>query len=179
MGQGYGAARLPLMKNEFVLLGPATDPAGVASLQDSVTAFKQIADKKTPFVSRGDDSGTHKKELSIWVLAGVEPYGDWYLEVGRGMADSLRFANENNAYVIVDSGTWLAMRKRLDLKLLLKGDNKLENSYSVIAVNPDKHASINKKAADAFVSWVLSPQASRLISDYKVDGEQLFYLPDA
>ena len=176
--QGHGVARLPLMKNEFVLLGPATDPAEVVSLQDSIAAFKQIADKKAPFVSRGDDSGTHKKELSIWALAGIEPYADWYLEVGKGMADTLRFANQNNAYVMVDSSTWLAMRKRLELKLLLKGDSNLVNPYSVIAVNPGKHASVNKKAADVFIAWMLSPQAARLISDYKVDGEQLFYLPD-
>ena len=171
---GYGVQRYPVMHNDFVIVGPADDPAGVAGSPDVITALKRIADHRQRFVSRGDDSGTHKKEKSLWRAAGIEPNGRWYLQAGQGMGKVLQMASEMQAYTMTDRGTWLAMRDKLDLKLLNAGDERLFNPYGIIAVNPAKHPGVNHDAAMKLIEWFTSPETKKKIADFKVGGEQLF-----
>jgi tungstate transport system substrate-binding protein len=163
------------MYNDFVLLGPETDPAGVGKLKDAAAALKRIMEAKQTFVSRGDDSGTHKKEKLLWEKAGVQPKGDWYLEAGQGMSATLRMADEKNAYVMVDRATYTSNRKTLRLKLLLEGDRALFNPYGVIAVNPYRHRHAKYELAMALIAWMTSPECQRMIAAYQKEGEQLYH----
>jgi len=170
----YGLAHLPLMKNDFILAGPKDDPVGVATIPGIINAFKAIAEKQARFISRGDDSGTHNKELEIWHKSNIEPYGRWYIEYGHGMGKTLSFADETNAYVLVDRGTWLAMRDQLKLVRLFDDDGLLDNPYHIISINPDRHPSVNKQGAQRFIEWMTSKQGQNIIKNFTIDGEQLF-----
>ena len=174
MHAGYGLARLPLMKNDFILAGPENDPAGVATTSNIISAFKAIAEKQAGFISRGDDSGTHNKELEIWHKSNIVPYGKWYIEYGHGMGKTLSFADEMNAYLLADRGTWLAMREQLRLVQLFESDGMLDNPYHIISINPDKHPSVNKQAAQRFIEWMTSKHGQDIIKNFTIDGEQLF-----
>ncbi|MFO8015163.1 MAG: substrate-binding domain-containing protein [Phycisphaerae bacterium] len=179
---GYGVNRRAVMVNDFLLLGPAADPAGVAETDSAADALAAVARAEAPFVSRGDDSGTHKKERALWAEAGIEPAGPWYLEVGQGMGATLLLADEKRAYCLSDRGTYLAMRDKIDLEVRFEGDPVLRNPYSIIAVNPARHPDVNYAGAMALVGWVTSPRGQRLIGDFQVDGEGLFQptaVPDA
>ncbi len=172
---GHGLTRHQVMYNDFVLVGPPDDPAQIKGLDDVVQALVRISAERALFVSRADDSGTNKKELSLWREAGVDPYGaDWYLETGSGMAATLELAGTRIGYTLTDRGTWLARRTQLSLRLLAVGDKRLHNPYAAIVVNPVKHPETNVDAAEAFVNWLLSSEAQGLIREFRVDGEQLF-----
>ncbi len=173
--EGYGLERHQIMHNDFVIVGPSDDPAGVMGLTDTIQAIARVRDCECIFLSRGDDSGTHRKERLLWRYAGIDPYGqNWYHELGLGIADVLRAAGERQAYTLTDRGTWLALKDQLELRLLVEGDALLKNPYGIIAVNPAKHPNINFAAANAFVEWMCSPSAQRLIRDYRKHGEPLF-----
>lgn len=178
---GFGVERIPFMYNYFVLVGPESDPANIAACADATAAVKAIADSKSPFVSRGDDSGTHKAELKIWDSAAVKPEGDWYLSAGAGMGACLTQASERQAYVLTDKATYLSMKGNLDSRILLEKSDEMKNTYSVIAVNPEKSQGINIDGANALIQWITSDEASALIKDYGVVeyGEALFYLLEA
>jgi len=178
VADGYGANRRDVMHNDFVILGPAEDPAGVRGMKDAAAALTRLADSKVSFVSRGDDSGTHKKEHSLWHGAGIEPSGSWYLSAGQGMGACLTMANEKRAYVLSDRGTYLAYGEKINLEVLVEGDPRLFNPYGVIAVNPDKHPHVKYEDAMTFINWLTSPEAQNMIAGYQRGGEQLFY-PDA
>jgi len=177
--EGYGVNRRAVMHNEFVIVGPGKDSAGVKKLKSAVEAFEEIAEKGSPFVSRGDDSGTNIKELDIWDDAGINPKGKgWYFEAGVNMADTLMVANQKRAYTLTDMGTFLNYEPKLDLKVLFKGDPVLRNNYSVIAVNPDRFPKAKYREAMDFIAFVTSPEGQHLIGNYKKHGVNLFY-PDA
>jgi tungstate transport system substrate-binding protein len=175
---GYGLVRHQVMHNDFIIVGPSQDPVGLHGQRDIKRALTRLRDRQGLFLSRADDSGTHKKELALWQAAGIDPYGqDWYQEVGMSMSQALQQASARRAYTLTDRGTWLALRDRLQLALLVEGDPLLANPYGVIAVNPARHQGINAVAATAFVDWLCSPAAQRLIRDYRLHGEPLF-IPD-
>jgi tungstate transport system substrate-binding protein len=178
VADGFGVDRRDVMHNDFVILGPREDPAGVGGGKDAAAALQKISEAKKDFVSRGDDSGTHKKEKTLWKAAGIEPSGSWYLAAGQGMGACLTMANEKRAYVMSDRGTYLAYRDKIDLAVLVDGDPKLFNPYGVIAVNPEKHPHVKYDAAKTFIEWLTGREAQALIESYKRNGEQLFY-PDA
>lgn len=181
VASGYGVNRKDVMYNEFFLVGPADDPAGVAETKTAVEAFKKIAEEKAAFISRGDNSGTHKKELSIWSKCQLSPSGQtdtWYTEAGQGMGATLTMANEMNAYTLVDSGTWYAFMDKVDLKIVAQGDTALFNPYGVIAVNPEKYPNIHYNAAMAFINFITSEEGQKIIGDYRKNGHQLF-IPSA
>jgi len=170
------------MYNDFILLGPASDPAGVRGSKTVMEAFRKIAAKGAPFVSRGDKSGTHHRELSLWKKAGVTSKGrPWYLEVGQGMAKTLRIAGEKEAYTLSDRGTWLAVkdRERLDLSILYEGSPLLRNQYGVMAVNPKAHPHVKFAAAMQFVHWLTSPAGQSAIASFKGPGGAQLFFPDA
>ncbi len=172
---GHGLTRHPIMHNDFVIVGPQGDPARIEGGGDAVRALVRISGARVLFVSRGDDSGTHKKELRLWQEAGIDPYGaEWYLETGTGMSATLKLAEARNGYTLVDRGVWLAMRAQLSSRLLVEGDERLGNPYAAIVVNPAKHPGTNAAAAKAFVKWLLSSEAQGIIQGFRVDGEQLF-----
>ncbi len=176
MASGYGLERIPLMKNEFILAGPEHDPACVTDVQDIAGAFKAVARNKAGFVSRGDDSGTHKKELEIWSKSNIEPYGRWYIEYGHGMGETLFYADKMNAYTLVDKGTWLAKHDRLKLVTLFSGDALLDNPYHIISINPSVHPSVNAAGAAQFIEWMTSKKGQDMIENLTISGEQL-YIP--
>ena len=179
IAEGYGVNRRIVMHNDFVIIGPAKDPAKIKSLSTAVEGFEEIADKDSPFVSRGDDSGTNIKELDIWDDAGINPKGKgWYFETGAKMGDTLLIADQKGAYTLSDMGTFLNYESKIDLKVLFKGDHRLRNSYSVIAVNPDRFPKANYREAMDFISFVTSREGQRQIAKYKRHGVNLFY-PDA
>jgi len=171
--QGHGLERHAIMYNDFVIVGPASDPVGIkgSAVGD---ALQSLASGKGTFVSRGDNSGTHKKELSLWKDAGLVLEGIWYREVGQGMGKVLQMASELQAYTLTDRGTWLALRHKLDLSLLVEGDKRLHNPYGMIAVNPKHHPDTNQRGANALIKWMISPKARKLIAAFKVDGQALF-----
>ncbi len=178
VAEGFGVKRLPVMYNDFVLIGPKQDPAGVKGSNDVVAAFKAVAKKGAPFVSRGDKSGTHMAELNLWKAADLDPTrhkGDWYREIGQGMGAALNTASSMNAYVLADRGTWISFKNRGDLDILVEGDRRLFNQYGVILVNPAKHPQVKKDLGQAFIDWLVSPEGQKVIADYKIDGLQLFY----
>jgi len=172
---GYGRARHEIMYNDFVIVGPPEDPAGVRGMQDAGKAFARIAGASVTFVSRGDDSGTHKKEHAIWWQAGFRPEGGWYRQVGQGMGKTLQIAGELGGYTLVDRGTWLAYRANSPLQLLVSGGEELQNPYGIIAVSPERFPDVNYAAVQRLIDWFASPKARTLIAGYRVDGEQLFY----
>ncbi|MDE0308451.1 MAG: substrate-binding domain-containing protein [Acidiferrobacterales bacterium] len=175
---GFGVDRQEIMYNEFVIVGPADDPAGVNGLDDLSGALARIAGSQSTFVSRGDDSGTHKKELRLWEQAGIEISGGWYKEVGLGMGKALQIANEFSAYTLSDKGTYLFMRDRLSLPVHVESAMDGKNLYGVIAVNPKRHPHVNYDGARKLIRWLKSEEARSIISDYKVNGEQLFFVID-
>ena len=174
VADGYGVDRREFMYNDFVVVGPGGDPAGIAESNGVVDALQRIAASGSRFVSRGDDSGTNKKELALWQMADVEPDRDWYVESGLGMGKVLQMASELDAYTLTDRGTWLAYRGNLQLALLLQGDPPLFNPYGVIAVNPARHPDVNYAGATALIDWLASPQGQKMIARYTVDGQVLF-----
>jgi tungstate transport system substrate-binding protein len=181
VAEGWGVKRFPVMYNDFVIVGPASDPAGIAGLKEADKAFKKIAEVKAPFASRGDDSGTNKEEIRLWNSAGVnakQASGDWYLETGSGMGATLQTAVGKQAYTLTDRGTWLSFANKDDFKVLVDGDPKLFNQYGVILVNPSKHPNVKAKKGQAFIDWLISKEGQAAIASYRVDGQQLFF-PDA
>lgn len=174
VAEGWGLVRHPLMKNEFLIVGPGEDPAGIKGGTDAVAAFTAIASRQTRFVSRGDDSGTHRKEHHLWHEAGIEVRGDWYFEAGQPMRDTLATAAERKAYTLVDRGTWLAQRSVTPLQLMVRGDPRLDNPYTIIAVNPQRDTGLNHQGAQALIHWLLSSAGQALIRSLKVTNEQLF-----
>ncbi|MFZ5975437.1 MAG: substrate-binding domain-containing protein [Bacillota bacterium] len=179
IGKGFGVERIPFMYNYFVIVGPKSDPAGVAKAKTASDAFKAIAQEgKAGFISRGDDSGTHKAELKIWEAAGIQPKGDWYISAGAGMGASLNTANEKQAYILTDKATYLSMKDNLDLEILLEKNDELKNTYSLIAVNPESAEGINAEGAQAFITWMTSKATLDKIAKFGVDkyGEALFYI---
>jgi tungstate transport system substrate-binding protein len=169
-----------VMHNDFIIVGPAEDPAKIKDIKSVADAFKQIADSKATFVSRGDDSGTHKKEKTIWKKAGITPAGDWYLEAGSGMADTLRLASEKSGYTLTDRGTYLAQKEGLNLDIVLEGDKMLLNIYHVMQVNPEKFPKVNAEGAKQFVEFMVAPETQKIIGEFGKDkfGQPLF-VPDA
>ena len=176
--QGHGIERRPIMYNDFVLVGPAADPAGVRGEQSIVAAFQAVSRRESAFVSRGDGSGTHVKEKAIWKAAQVEPKGDWYLEGGSGMAATLRLADERSAYTLTDRSTYLVWKGKLALQILAEGDPLLRNIYSVIVVDPAKHPGVNSALAERFADYLFSRQAAKIIGEFGKDrfGQALFTL---
>ncbi len=178
VADGYGVDRTRIMHNDFVIVGPARDPAGVRGAGSAADALKRIAEARAAFVSRGDDSGTHKKEQALWKAAGLVPRGSWYREAGQGMGSVLRMADELRAYTLTDRGTYLAMEDKLELALLYAGDPALMNPYHVIAVNPGRHPHVNYDLARRFIAYLTGRRAQQIIAGYRIRGEPLF-VPDA
>ncbi|GAQ94257.1 tungstate transport system substrate-binding protein [Thermodesulfovibrio aggregans] len=178
--QGYFINRHDVCYNDFIIVGPKNDPAGIKGLKKAQDAFKRIALSQSLFISRGDKSGTHVKELQIWQIAGINPKGQkWYLEAGQGMEKTLRIANEKQAYTLTDRGTWFAIRDKLDLAILFEGDPVLFNQYGVMAVNPQKHKHVKYKEAMQFINWIISKEGQAAIASFKdKSGNQLF-IPNA
>ena len=180
LAEGFGVKRFDVMYNDFVLIGPKDDPADVKG-KDIETALKTIQAKGTPFVSRGDRSGTHAAELALWKQAGIDitaAKGPWYREIGQGMGAALNAASGMNGYVLSDRGTWISFKNRGDLQIVVEGDKRLFNQYGVMLVNPEKYPSVKKELGQAFVDWLISPEGQAAIAGYKIDGQQLFF-PDA
>ena len=178
LADGHGVKRFPVMYNDFVLIGPKSDPAKIAGGKDIVEALKRIQAAQAPFVSRGDRSGTHIAELDLWKASGIDldkAKGAWYRDTGQGMGPALNTAASMNAYLLADRGTWLAFKNRGDLAILVEGDKRLNNQYGVILVNPDKHPTVKKDLGQTFVDWVISPAGQKAIAEYKINGEQLFF----
>jgi len=176
---GSGTARFDVMFNDFVIIGPADDPAGISGMNDAAAAFTALAENEAIFVSRGDDSGTHTKELAIWEAAGIDPDGNWYQEAGQGMGAVLTIADEQRGYTLTDRGTYIARSAvRLELDVLVEGDPILANPYGVIPVNPEQHDNVNFELAMQFVDWLTSVETQRMIGEFTVEGQQLFF-PDS
>jgi tungstate transport system substrate-binding protein len=178
LAEGEGVKRYPVMFNDFVLIGPKSDPARIAGGKDIIEALKKIQTTQAPFVSRGDKSGTHMAELDLWKTSGIDlekAKGPWYRDTGQGMGPALNTASSMNAYILADRGTWLAFKNRGDLAILVEGDKRLYNQYGVMLVNPVKHPTVKKDLGQTFVDWVISPAGQKAIADYKIDGEQLFF----
>ncbi len=178
VNDGYGVNRRDVMYNDFVLVGPEKDPAGIKDSKDIVANLKAIAEAKAPFVSRGDDSGTHKKEKKLWKEAGISPEGKWYMEAGQGMGATLKIADEKQAYCLADRATATAFEDKIDLNVLCEGDKRLINPYGIIAVNPVRHPHINYTGAICLIGWVTSPKGQKIIGNFKKNGKVLFH-PDA
>ena len=183
MRNGYGINRRDLMFNDFVIVGPEDDPAGIDGMGSATDALTAIADAEATFVSRGDNSGTHTKELNLWEAAGTEPGGDWYQETGTGMGEALNVANQQGAYTLSDRGTFISQRSEIDLTILVQGPIEggpeiLSNPYGIMAVNPGVHENANYDLAMAYIGWITSPGAQNAISEYQMNGEQLFF-PEA
>ena len=172
---GYGERRYAVMYNDFVLVGPQSAPRAITAANDIIAAMQAIANSPGAlFLSRGDDSGTHKKELSLWRAAGITPAGRWYRETGQSMGRVLQMAGELDAYTLTDRGTWLAYAGQSPLQIVSEGDPRLFNPYSIIAVNPKRYADINHAGAQALIDWLLSPTGQQLIGAFRVDGKRLF-----
>jgi tungstate transport system substrate-binding protein len=178
MAEGFGVKRQDVMYNDFVVIGPKSDPAKVAGGKDALEAFRKIRAAQAPFVSRGDRSGTHFAELEMWKAAGIDiakDKGAWYRDTGQGMGPALNTAAGMNAYILADRGTWLSFKNRGELTILVEGDKRLFNQYGIMLVNPAKHPSVKKDLGQAFIDWVVSPEGQNAIASYKINGEQLFF----
>ncbi|MDO8739858.1 substrate-binding domain-containing protein [Candidatus Deferrimicrobium sp.] len=173
---GFGVNRRDVMYNDFVLLGPPDDPAGVGRTKSAPDAFRAVAAKGSPFISRGDESGTHQKEKEVWASAGIAPRGAWYVEAGQGMGEVITMATQKRGYTLSDRGTYIAFRKKTDLVVVRQGDNNLWNPYGIIAVNPKRHAHVKYDLAMELIDFVTGPEGQSLIAGYKVDGEPLFFV---
>lgn len=177
VADGWGLKRHDVMYNDFAIVGPASDPAGIAGLKDADQALKKIAEVEAPFASRGDNSGTHKAELRLWKKTKVDPTkasGDWYLETGSGMGATLNTAVGKHAYTLTDRGTWLGFANKRNFKVLVEGDPQLFNQYGVTLVNPAKHPRVRTEKGQAFVDWLTGVEGQKAISNFKIDGQQLF-----
>jgi len=178
VADGDGVSRSDVMYNDFVIVGPPSDPAGIAGSSDVAAALAQIAEAEAPFASRGDDSGTHKAELSLWADAGVDVdavSGGWYRETGSGMGATLNTGTGMNAYVMTDRATWISFGNKGDYDVVVEGDEKMFNQYGIILVNPEKHSNVKVEQGQAFIDWVLSEEGQATIAEYKIDGQQLFF----
>jgi tungstate transport system substrate-binding protein len=178
LAEGFGVKRYPVMYNDFVLIGPRSDPAGIAKSKDIVEALKTLKAKEQPFISRGDRSGTHLAELKLWKVAGIDiekDKGAWYKSIGQGMGAALNTAAASDAYVLADRGTWLSFKNKGELAIVVHGDKRLFNQYGVMLVNPAKHPHVKKELAQQFIDWLVSPEGQRAIAGYKINGEQLFF----
>lgn len=181
LAEGESLKRYPVMYNDFVLIGPKSDPAGIRGWKDIGQALQAIRDKQAPFVSRGDRSGTHLAEIALWKACGIdieEARGPWYKSIGQGMGAALNFAAASNAYVLSDRATWVHFANKADLEIVVQGDRRLFNQYGVMLVNPAKHPNVRKVLGQAFIDYLISPEGQRAIAHYEIDGQQLFY-PDA
>jgi tungstate transport system substrate-binding protein len=181
VADGFGVRRYPVMYNDFILVGPENNAAGINGSKDIIAALRSIKDKSIPFISRGDKSGTHAAELALWKDAGIDIVkhrGTWYKEIGQGMGAALNTASASNAYVLTDRGTWLSFKNRGDLVIAVEGDNRLFNQYGVMLVNPEKHLHVQKELGQTFIDWLISAEGQKAIADYKIGGQQLF-LPNA
>lgn len=179
VADGFGVKRHAVMYNDFVLIGPQADPAGIKGNKDVAAALTAIKTKSAPFVSRGDKSGTHVAEVNLWKAANIDigaDKGPWYKEIGQGMGAALNTAAASGAYVLSDRATWLAFKNKADLAIAVEGDRRLFNQYGVMLVNPAKHPSVKKDLGQQFVDWLISPDGQRAIADFKISGEQLFYV---
>jgi tungstate transport system substrate-binding protein len=178
VAEGHGVKRIPVMYNDFVVIGPKSDPAKIGGDKDVVEAFKKIRATSAPFVSRGDRSGTHIAELDLWKAAGIDiakQKGPWYRDTGQGMGPALNTASSMGAYILADRGTWLSFKNRGDLTILMEGDKRLFNQYGVLLVNPEKHPDVKRVEGQAFIDWLVSPEGQKGIAAYRIGGEQLFY----
>jgi tungstate transport system substrate-binding protein len=175
VADGHGVERHEVMYNDYVLVGPSDDPAGVRGLGDAAMALARLAERELTFVSRGDDSGTHKAELRLWETAGIPPEGRWYRETGSGMGPTLNIAAAMDAYTLTDRGTWLSFANRQNLEILVEGDERLLNPYGVILVSPEPHPHVEAEAGRAFIDWLVSEAGQEAIASYRVQGEQLFF----
>jgi tungstate transport system substrate-binding protein len=176
--RGYGIERFDVMVNDFVFVGPASDPAGIRKSKNAEDSLQKIAASNSIFLSRGDNSGTHKKELALWKNAGIDPKphsGKWYRETGSGMGATLNVAVGMNAYTMTDRATWISFGNRQDFEILYQGDENLFNQYGIIMVNPERCQNVKSKPAKAFINWILSKNGQREISEYKLAGKQLFF----
>lgn len=172
---GYGVDRRDVMYNDFVVVGPKTDPAGLKKAKTAVEAFKILAEGKAPFISRGDDSGTHQMERGLWKKAGIAQQGSWYVEAGQGMGAVLQMAFDKKGYTLADRGSFIAQEGKLDLAIVFEGDKDIFNPYGIIAVNPQKHPKTQYDLAKKFIDYVTGPEGQKIIGDYKVNGKQLFF----
>jgi len=178
LAEGEGVKRYPVMYNDFVLIGPKSDPAKIGGSKDITEALRKLQSAQAPFVSRGDRSGTHIAELDLWKAAGIDidkSKGPWYRDTGQGMGPALNTASSINAYILSDRGTWLAFKNRGDLTILVEGDRRLFNQYGVMLVNPAKHPSVKKDLGQTLIDWLVSPEGQKAIAEYRIGGEQLFY----
>jgi tungstate transport system substrate-binding protein len=178
LSEGFGVKRFPVMYNDFVLIGPKGDPAGIKGTKDIAAALKTIKDKGPPFISRGDRSGTHIAEINLWKVASIDiekDKGPWYKSIGQGMGAALNTASAANAYVLSDRGTWLSFKNRGELVVSVEGDNRLFNQYGVMLVNSARHPHVKKELGQAFIDWLVSPEGQKAIADYKIGGQQLFF----
>jgi len=178
LAEGQGVKRYPVMYNDFVLIGPKSDPAGIKGMKDVGAALKAIMAKGAPFISRGDRSGTHIAEINLWKASGIDiekEKGPWYKSIGQGMGAALNTASASNAYVLADRGTWLSFKNRGELVIAVEGDKRLFNQYGVMLVNPAKHPNVKKDLGQQFIDWLVSPEGQKAIASYKIDGQQLFY----
>ena len=178
VADGHGVARFDVMHNDFVIVGPPSDPAGVAGMTDAVAALTKLAEAEAPFASRGDDSGTNKAELRLWKETGIDveaASGGWYRETGSGMGATLNTGTGMGAYVMTDRATWIAFGNKGDYRIAVEGDPRLFNQYGIILVNPDEHPNVKAELARQFVDWVLSGEGQTAIASYNVDGRQLFF----
>jgi tungstate transport system substrate-binding protein len=178
VAEGHGVKRLAVMYNDFILIGPKSDPAKVGGSRDILLALNSVKRADAPFVSRGDRSGTHMAELELWKMAGIDiakDKGAWYRETGQGMGPALNTASSINAYLLADRATWLAFRNRGELAILVEGDKRLFNQYGVILVNPGKHPNVKRADAQAFIDWVVSDEGQKAIAACRIGGEQLFF----
>jgi tungstate transport system substrate-binding protein len=178
VAEGFGVKGYDVMYNDFVVIGPKSDPAKIKGGKDVLAAFKAIAGKASPFVSRGDKSGTHSAELSLWKKAALDPAGTkpgWYREIGQGMGAALNAAGSMGAYVLSDRGTWLSFKNKGDLEIVVEGDRQLFNQYGIILVNPAKHAHVKKELGQQFIDWIVSGEGQNAIKSYTINGEQLFF----
>ena len=179
IGEGHGVKRIPVMYNDFVLVGPKSDPAKIAGGKDIIEALKKLRGASAPFVSRGDKSGTHSAELQLWKAAAIDvtgaDKGPWYRALGQGMGASLNTASSMNAYILTDRATWISFKNRGDLTIVAEGDKRLFNQYGVILVNPARHPYVKKDAGQAFIDWLVSPEGQKSIADYRIGNDQLFF----
>lgn len=178
VADGFGVRRYPVMYNDFILVGPKSNPGGINGTKDIVAALKAIKDKGVTFISRGDKSGTHAAELALWKVAGIDitkDRGPWYKGIGQGMGAALNTASASNAYVLADRGTWLSFKNRGELVIAVEGDDRQFNQYGVMLVNPEKHKHVKKELGQAFIDWLVSPEGQKAIADYKIGGQQLFF----
>jgi tungstate transport system substrate-binding protein len=178
LAEGQGVKRYPVMYNDFVLIGPKSDPAGIKGTKDVAKAFTTIKDKQAAFISRGDRSGTHVAELALWKASGIDieqDKGSWYKSIGQGMGAALNTAGAGNGYVLSDRGTWIHFKNKGDLAILVEGDKRMFNQYGVMLVNPDKHPNVKQELGQQFIDYLISSEGQKVIANYKINGEQLFY----